>query len=613
MPSVRIPYILDTKFLYYEMRLSDMGMCQYKAQYGDDHPCNEETLGDSESGLCIFHEVRKDKDKSLFFKKIEEKLEKGDYDFQGYNFPWNPQDLFKNIEMKGEINFRFAKFMDGASFENSKLIGDVSFRWIEVLGEGETNFSGVEFSGDEVTDFRWAKFLSKEGTCFDQAKFLSKGGTFFSRTEFSGEIITFDNAQFSGEGKADFIEAKFFSDRGTYFRKAKFSAEKGTYFKEAKFSGKWSIDFAGAEFSSKGGTFFSQANFSGEGVTDFSGVDFLSKNGTEFNAARFLSNKGTRFVSAHFTGKEASFFKTEFSGEGVTDFSWAEFSNKKSAYFMFAEFAAKKGANFTAVKFLGEGVTDFSWSQFSGDMTLFEGTQFQSTTTIIEVRFLSKVTSFNKADLKKVSFQDTLLENVTFRDAKWEILESPFRVFERPISFDEKEIPHSSNDKEFINKIRFAEDTNRNLKLSYRKIGDYDMAGSFFIGEMECKRKKAKYESLRLHSLQSFLTWIYYEILRFTSGYGERVSHVVIFSGFVVVFIASLINWLNGITTKIGVPQANSFWDSLYFSVVTFTTLGFGDFKPYSTSFRLLAAVEALIGAFMIATFVLVFARKMTR
>ncbi|MBU7025782.1 MAG: two pore domain potassium channel family protein [Theionarchaea archaeon] len=50
----------------------------------------------------------------------------------------------------------------------------------------------------------------------------------------------------------------------------------------------------------------------------------------------------------------------------------------------------------------------------------------------------------------------------------------------------------------------------------------------------------------------------------------------------------------------------------LYYSIVTFTTLGYGDIHPLGYS-HIIASVEALTGAFFIALFVVVFARKMMR
>jgi hypothetical protein len=56
----------------------------------------------------------------------------------------------------------------------------------------------------------------------------------------------------------------------------------------------------------------------------------------------------------------------------------------------------------------------------------------------------------------------------------------------------------------------------------------------------------------------------------------------------------------------------NLFLSCLYYSVVTFTTLGYGDFTPVGLS-RAIAAFEAFSGSFTIALFVVVFVKKMTR
>jgi voltage-gated potassium channel Kch len=54
------------------------------------------------------------------------------------------------------------------------------------------------------------------------------------------------------------------------------------------------------------------------------------------------------------------------------------------------------------------------------------------------------------------------------------------------------------------------------------------------------------------------------------------------------------------------------FFNSLYFSVVTFTTLGYGDISPVGVA-RFIAACEAFLGSFTMALFVVVFVKKMTR
>lgn len=50
---------------------------------------------------------------------------------------------------------------------------------------------------------------------------------------------------------------------------------------------------------------------------------------------------------------------------------------------------------------------------------------------------------------------------------------------------------------------------------------------------------------------------------------------------------------------------AITFGDSLYFSVVTITTLGYGDFSPVSASGKTIAALEALLGVILMGLFLL--------
>jgi len=54
----------------------------------------------------------------------------------------------------------------------------------------------------------------------------------------------------------------------------------------------------------------------------------------------------------------------------------------------------------------------------------------------------------------------------------------------------------------------------------------------------------------------------------------------------------------------------HNFWDCLYFSVTTFTTLGYGDFRPLEGLSRIFSGTEAFIGAFIMALFVYTFARR---
>ena len=104
-------------------------------------------------------------------------------------------------------------------------------------------------------------------------------------------------------------------------------------------------------------------------------------------------------------------------------------------------------------------------------------------------------------------------------------------------------------------------------------------------------------------------------------GYGERPLRVIFFSlSFIVV--CGVAYFLLGVSDggQLVVMNQSESWSanlinfskSLYFSVVTFTTLGYGDLVPLGVS-RLVAAIEAFAGSFTLALFVVVFVKKMTR
>lgn len=73
----------------------------------------------------------------------------------------------------------------------------------------------------------------------------------------------------------------------------------------------------------------------------------------------------------------------------------------------------------------------------------------------------------------------------------------------------------------------------------------------------------------------------------------------ILFNGAITIFIFALVHSVHGIVYTGPLAGTGSsrhdLADTIYFSVVTFTTLGYGDFQP-SSGMRGLAAVEALLG-----------------
>lgn len=157
-----------------------------------------------------------------------------------------------------------------------------------------------------------------------------------------------------------------------------------------------------------------------------------------------------------------------------------------------------------------------------------------------------------------------------------------------------------------------AEEVARHLRKVSEHEGLFEMAGHFFIKEMINRRRQMpKWSWQRLLS----------KAVDLFCGYGERPARVVGFS-ICLIFIFAVVFWMFGIEDGSQVIQfsLDASWqqnllnlgNTLYFSVVTFTTLGYGDLVPIGFS-RMLAAIEAFTGSFTLALFVVVFVKKMTR
>jgi len=58
---------------------------------------------------------------------------------------------------------------------------------------------------------------------------------------------------------------------------------------------------------------------------------------------------------------------------------------------------------------------------------------------------------------------------------------------------------------------------------------------------------------------------------------------------------------------------AEELFYNLYFSAVTFTTLGYGDIQPATPATQTLASVQSFLGALLMALLVYVFGRQSTR
>jgi Ion channel len=143
----------------------------------------------------------------------------------------------------------------------------------------------------------------------------------------------------------------------------------------------------------------------------------------------------------------------------------------------------------------------------------------------------------------------------------------------------------------------------RYLRLAATKFqtgGDADQASQCYVDAMKLERDRGTGSK----KLWLWIGWILW-------GWGERPLHVVASASAIIAFYA--IGYLIcGIK-----PIADSRWDlildSIYFSIITFATVGYGDITPGSSWSKLLAASEGLMGIFFTGLFLVTFVKRSTR
>ena len=336
-------------------------------------------------------------------------------------------------------------------------------------------------------------------------------------------------------------------------------------------------DFISAQFGER--TSFSSAQF-GE-ITSFSYAQFGE--GTSFSYAQFGDE--TSFISAQF-GEGTSFGYAQF-GER-TDFSSAQFGEITS--FSYAQF--------------GE-ITSFSYAQF-GNETSFISAQFGDETDFISAQFgdgtyfrsaqFGERTDFRFAQFKSVAFFGNVKywsDSPRVTTARWLWKDGIWGRILRKVLFLPKNSPPGKPRKAtefYLDNQNIDEVSNPHFK---RYVADQQYIRSF-------------------HENHNVIYWLW----RISSNCGRSLSLWAFWStfwaglfGFVYRF-ASTDAFTFG-NEKLG--DIPNLWSCIYYSVVTFTTLGFGDILPQTSVARGLVMLEVIFGYIMLGGLISIFANKLAR
>lgn len=222
--------------------------------------------------------------------------------------------------------------------------------------------------------------------------------------------------------------------------------------------------------------------------------------------------------------------------------------------------------------------------------------------------------TFTNGDLRRANLENAFLNEAVFTDVH---IGSETQFGDASVYESESAQPTLSDD----HRLRAAAWAYRQLQQLYQDNALPRLARRSYNQEKDARRRLTWDEG-------NYSDGIKWELSRWVARYGSSPYRVLLTSAVVIVGFAFLFPLTGGIqetqgsqtiTYTLENPEnAPQWWigrvlfKSLYFSVVTFATLGYGDIQPIGTSARFLAGLEALLGALLAALLVFVLARIVT-
>jgi len=538
-----------------------------------------------------------------------------------YGSEWDKKANFRRSELGSRTRFGHAKFGGKADFPSVEFDGEANFGSVEFDQEvnfqsaefcGEANFSSAEFRGE-------VQFLSTE---FGQVNFFNAefcGEVGFNSTEFRGDAefpgtewrkkVSFDSTEFCGE--AVLRSAKFCGEAN--FGDVEFRGE--TVFRYAEFHGP-AVFFA-VKFG--GEVIFESTKF--KHILEFS--ESVFEEGPDFS--HFESLSGARFDNADLT--DAVF-------TGVTLHN-TNFQNTLLSR------ATLLGTDLRGAKLSGAVL---------GDVRIDKDTQFLGTP--------DDDSNSSPHTISAIRSTPRCVYDPNYRrDNDWidvDNAKSVSRLFEGLEANDEVDMDKAERIYQKLNKMGTNDESDKDkAKIIYRKLEelaangetDVDKAKSVyrtleelagkaarprlqsqcFVRRQELQKDNYKQEAKEANSWQERLIasarYSRAKVARETLLYGESPWRIIGGSIGFIIFVALLYplgEWLRPMEgepitySRILGGEPGLLLESLYFSTLTFTTLGMGDYEPIGLG-QALATLNTIFGAVLIALLVFVLGRQAAR
>lgn len=447
-----------------------------------------------------------------------------------------------------------------AEFEGDKLIFDSA-----IFANGNTNFFGANFNHCDV-NFKRVKFGS--------------GNSVFKSVKFGDGAISFYNTNF-GTGNLSFVDADFSNGNVDF---------KNTFF------GNGTVDFKFARFAN-GDISFEKATF-GKGKKDFKNVEF---GGGKLDFRRVSFNDGdVSFEGVEFGNGKVSFRSSEF-GHGKKTFHLADFANG-AAQFDYVDFGSGE------VSFNRARVADIS---FSGchlncytDLRVSECHEIDLSNTIVR-DILDVKPEDDKVVIKELNLVGMRILGRIFID--WRANNVSDIIY------------HQKKTSLFQKAEQF-----RILKENFRNNGQYEDEDEAYVEFKRCEAKaRYEYDSKIKKKTFAAAANFYFQkyVFDFVGKYGTAPTRVLFNVVLMIIFYGVLYFSVSNLFPSAGIvastlpEELNSsagFLNCLYYSAITFFTVGYGDYFAYGL-IKLFAVLEGFTGVFMMSYFTVAFVRKILR
>jgi Ion channel/Pentapeptide repeats (9 copies) len=327
-------------------------------------------------------------------------------------------------------------------------------------------------------------------------------------------------------------------------------------------------------------------------------------------------------------------FRQDLTLSGISFHNTVDFSHARffgTVHFMNAQFSFT--ANFRHATFVKSAIfsdaafhhrADFGSALFMDEVS-FMGTVFDDDADFVTVKFHGEA-SFYKAEFKRdcIFRRAQFVGGATFenvRSAAWARFDGATSPNSLPVTCSNASIAMGRGGSFY-----------RLAKQSSHSSGDYISAGRYHYRErchMWAEPFVGKSLPGQLHLLFLGSPSLLIEFLfgRLIFGYGEKVTRPLL-SGIVIILVFAFLFLITGIQSTVdpmtikgnmqelatlNVSLIDRMGYCVYFSAVTFATLGYGDFRPAGSLSRVLANVESLFGIVLGATFAVALAKKYTR